>query len=283
MNKIAITFLLMTLLISCSFLQKETDDDVIARVEDRFLYESELTQKLPKLISSNDSALFVQQYMNNWATKQLLKNQATVNLPAKTLADFDALAEEYKLDLYVNTYLDMLISKQLDTVVLASETTKMYNEMHSNFKLNEDLLKFRYISVAKTFKDLKGIKQQFKRFETADKLALDSLSIQFHSFMLNDSLWVKKNQVIKRLPILNTSSNVQLLKKSNFIQLEDSIRVYLVHVNDYRKRNQQAPQEYVAKTLRQIILNKRKLALMKQLKIDIRNDAIQNKKFETYH
>ena len=101
--------------------------------------------------------------------------------------------------------------------------------------------------------------------------------------MLNDSLWVKKSQVIKTLPIINTPKNIQLLKKSNFLQFEDSIRVYLVRVNDLLKRNEQAPQEYVERTLEQIILNKRKLKLIKQLEIDVRKDAIQNKEFEIYN
>ena len=76
--------------------------------------------------------------------------------------------------------------------------------------------------------------------------------------MLNDSLWVKKSQVLKTVPIINSSKNLELLKKSNFIQFEDSIRVYLVRVNEFLKRNEQAPQEYVEQTLEQIILNKRK-------------------------
>jgi hypothetical protein len=43
-----------------------------------------------------------------------------------------------------------------------------------------------------------------------------------------------------------------------------------------------APLEYVLPTLRQIIINKRKLKLVDQLKNEIVNDAIKNKKFEIY-
>jgi hypothetical protein len=44
----------------------------------------------------------------------------------------------------------------------------------------------------------------------------------------------------------------------------------------------QAPIEYVLPTLRQIIINQRKLKLIGQLKNEIVNDAIKNKKFEIY-
>jgi hypothetical protein len=89
--------------------------------------------------------------------------------------------------------------------------------------------------------------------------------------------------VIEDLPMLNTPKNIELLKKTNFLQFEDSIRVYLVQINDLLKRHDQAPQDYVEKTLEQIILNKRKLKLIKQLEIDVRKDAIQNKEFQIYN
>jgi hypothetical protein len=55
-----------------------------------------------------------------------------------------------------------------------------------------------------------------------------------------------------------------------------------VHINNVLKRHDQAPKNFVASTLTQIILNKRKLKLIKQLEIDIRKDAIQNNEFEIY-
>ena len=45
----------------------------------------------------------------------------------------------------------------------------------------------------------------------------------------------------------------------------------------------QAPLEYIKPTIRQIILNKRKLELIKNLEKDITKDAIKNKQFEVYN
>jgi hypothetical protein len=204
-------------------------------------------------------------------------------LDESKLETFEQLAQDYKLELYSNAYLDALISKQLDTVITKSEFDTLYKYSKQNFKLNEELLKYRYICLRKDYKDLKSIENKFKRFDNNDKVVLDSLSIQFNSFILKDSIWVKKSLVLKTLPIINTPKNIQLLKKSNFLQFEDSIRVYLVRVNNLLKRNEQAPQKYVEQTLEQIILNKRKLKLIKQLEIDVRKDAIQNKEFEIYN
>ena len=277
---IAITLVTVT---SCELFKSQEEKEVIARVNDDYLYKSDFVKDYPQNLSIQDSVLFTNQYIDNWATKQLLKQRAVLNLDGDKLSDFDQLAENYKLDLYANAYLNALIVKKLDTIIPKSEFDTLFRYSKQNFKLNEELLKFRYLTIDKNHNDIQNIEKRFKRFDSIDKIVLDSLSIQFHSFMLNDSVWVKKSQLLQKLPITVNKMNSQLLKKSNFIQFEDSIRLYLVRINDLLKRNEQAPQEYMEQTLKQIILNKRKLKLIKQLEIDVRKDALQNKEFEIYN
>ena len=83
-------------------------------------------------------------------------------------------------------------------------------------------------------------------------------------------------------PVVNSQNKNQLLKKSNFIQLKDSINLYLMQVKDVRIQNNYAPLEYVSSSIEQIVINKRKLELIKQLEKDITKDAIKNKQFEIY-
>ena len=156
-----------------------------------------------------------------------------------------------------------------------------YDANKDNFKLNDQLVKVRYIEVNENFGDLKKIKEQFGRFERADQKSLEELSIQFRSFNFNDSTWVKKESLIQNLPVIKTVEN-QVLKKSNFTQLQDSLGVYLVKIEDLLNRNDTAPLSFVAPTIEQIILNKRKLELIKKLEKDITKDAIKDKKFETF-
>ncbi|MGB0896794.1 MAG: peptidyl-prolyl cis-trans isomerase [Flavobacteriaceae bacterium] len=270
-------------LCSCELFKPKEEQEVIARVNDVYLYKSDFIKDYPENLPKQDSLLFVNQYVDNWATKQLLKQKAILNLDTEKLLSFDQLAEDYKLDLYTNAYLNALITKKLDTIISKAEFDTLFKNSKESFRLNEELLKFRYVVIDKAHTDLKAIETRFKRYDSIDKVILDSLSIQFHSFMLNDSIWVKKSQLLKKLPINVSDMDSQLLKKSNFIQFEDSIRLYLVQINDLLKRNEQAPQEYMEQTLQQIILNKRKLKLIKQLEIDVRKDAIQNQEFEVYN
>lgn len=73
-----------------------------------------------------------------------------------------------------------------------------------------------------------------------------------------------------------------MLKKSNFVQLQDSLGVYLVKIEDVLNPNDTPPLSYIKPTLKQIILNKRKLELIKKFEADITKDAIETKNFEIY-
>lgn len=69
----------------------------------------------------------------------------------------------------------------------------------------------------------------------------------------------------------------------DFLELRDSLGLYLISIKEHLMRNDEAPLEYVMPTVKQIILNKRKLELIKELEKDITKDAIKNKQFEIYN
>ncbi len=56
-----------------------------------------------------------------------------------------------------------------------------------------------------------------------------------------------------------------------------------MQINDVLGRNEIAPLEYVMPTIKQIVINKRKLEFIKQLEKDITKDAIKNGQFEIYN
>ena len=271
------------LLVSCDFF-KETDDRIpIARVHETYLYEEDVKDLLKDGMSVQDSTMVVSSYINDWAKEQLLVRGAKRNLTEAKQEVFNKLALEYKNELYTKAYLEALVAKNLDTVITLEEAEAYYNKNKQVFRLNEDLIKLRYINLEENRLDLKELEQKFKRFNNEDKKELDSISIQFKSYSLKDSVWVKVDQVVDKIPAITTENKSELLKISNFIQLKDSVGLYLVHINDVLLRSNTAPLEYVKPTIDKIVINKRKLELIKELEKDITKDAIKNKKFEIYN
>ncbi|WP_432416451.1 peptidyl-prolyl cis-trans isomerase [Pseudalgibacter alginicilyticus] len=275
--------LLVVVVNSCDF-YKETDDRVpVARVNDSYLYQDDLIKLVSESTTKEDSTLMVQSFINRWATQQLLVDGALLNLSETKQAEFSKLVEQYKNDLYTKAYIEALVKKNLDTAVNKEEAEAYYEQNKEVFKLNEELIKLRYVHVDENIIDFQDIKTRFQRFNNADKKQLDSIAIQFKSYSLNDSIWVKVSQVITKIPAVTIENKNELLKKSNFIQLKDSLGVYLMQINDVLLRQDTAPLEYVKPTINQIVINKRKLELIRELEKDITKDAIKNKQFEIYN
>lgn len=281
--KYYILFLFVSLFFSCDFFKKTKEGEAIARVNDTFLYKSDIKDLVAEGTSKEDSILRVENFINQWATQQLLINGAEINLSQDKQEAFNTLVKQYKTDLFIKAYLEALVKRSIDTSVTQEEALEVYNTNQETFKLNEELIKFRYINVNENNPDLKDIKKRFKRFNNEDKKILDSIAIQFKSYSLNDSIWIRTHQAILKIPPLSAKNKKELLKKSNFIQLKDSLGLYLMQINEVLLRNEIAPIEFVMPTIKQIVINKRKLEFIKELEKDITKDAIKNKQFEIFN
>lgn len=268
---------------SCDMFKVSDESLPVARVNETYLYHDDIKGLVAEGTPKGDSILLIQNFINQWATQQLFVDGAMLNLSEEKQDAFNKLVVQYKNDLYSKAYIEALVKRNIDTLVNTEEAESYYNNNKEVFKLNEELLKFRYVHVDENIIDFKIIKEKFKRYNSQDKKNLDSISIQFKSYSFNDSIWIKLSHVIKKIPAVTPENKNQLLKKSNFIQLKDSLGVYLIQINDVLVRNDTAPLEYVKPTIDQIVINKRKLELIKELEKDITKDAIKNKQFEIYN
>ena len=281
MNKYFLTILSLLFFSSCNYLKKNASIIPIARVNDSYLYNEDIINLIPDNTSKEDSTIIVNNFINRWATKQLLIDQSMINLSQEKQDFFNEMVSQYKTDLYTEAYKSSIILKQLDTVILRKEYEDYYNLNKRNFKLNDELLKVRYIQVDNFFLDIKALEKKIKRYDSIDKKDLINLSIKFKSFNLNDSIWIKSDVLIGRLPVLK-EENLKVLKKPNYTQLQDSLGVYLIKIEATLKTNDIAPLSYVRPTIEQIILNKRKQDLLKKIQKDITIDAIKNENFEIF-
>ncbi len=280
--RLIIVILFLGVNAGCDYFEQPDDREAVVRVNDSYLYKDDIEAIITENTSAEDSALIVSNFITRWATQQLLIDRAKLNLSMVQQEEFDDLVENYKNELYTNAYTNAMVMQNLDTALARSEIEKYYNQNIENFKLSDDLLKLRYIYLDSNNSDLNKIRQQLRRFDEEDKKELDKIALQFRNYTFNDSVWVKAKSVYEKIELLNVSDRNKLLNKSNFLELEDSLGVYLIFVKDVLKRNDQAPLEYASPKIRQILLNKRKLMLAKELEKDITKDAIKNEQFEIY-
>ncbi|MDA0780359.1 MAG: peptidyl-prolyl cis-trans isomerase [Bacteroidetes bacterium] len=271
----------LTLFTTCR-LDKPNTDSVVARVNDKYLYISEIEAHLGDNLSSADSASVVQNYINTWAKEQLLLDKAVFNLTPAKQTDLEALIRRYRNDLYIKTYQEEWLKARVDTLVEDAEMDAYFKENKQHFKLHQDLMRGRYIKLSSFNFNKPSVSKALRRFNPEDRTYLDSISLQFNNSYLNDSIWLRPQTFFSRINLPTPASYERFLKSNRFFEMEDSLDLYLVFVEEVRRRNEMAPISHVRSTLKQIILNKRKLEMLRQFDRDILNEAVKENIFETY-
>jgi len=277
---LTLTFLFLS---SCgSFLKDADESGPIARVGETYLYKEDVASLLYDGMTKEDSTTIVTNFINNWASKQLLLSKAKINLPEDKLAEFDGLVADYQTDLYTRAYKDALVQQAADSMVTENQMKRFYEQEKDNFRLQERIVKIRFIQLPKRFLNKDEVTKRLKSFRKSDIAYLDSIGVQFKKLNFNDSLWVSASRVISEIPPLTPENQNKYLKKSQFFELEDAFGVYLAKVTGVRQVNDVAPLSFIEPTIKQVLINRRKLNYIRQLEADVIDEAIKKNEFEVY-
>ena len=282
MNKLVKLIFLALVVAGCQPGGTDSRGVVIARVHDDYLYESDIRRLVPENLSRLDSIAFVRNYTDQWIKTRLMIRQAEKNLTDRQL-NFDRQLEDYKNSLIIYQYETELVRQKLDTLVTEKEIEKYYHDHLADFELKENIVKVQYVILNKE-EELEG---KFKElFFLPDSIAADSL--EFYSklyevpYFLDTATWVSFDDLLSTIPI-ETYNQELFLKGHRFISLSDDRFVYLLKFVDFRIKNDISPLDFRRNDIRDIIINKRKVDLVKKLRADIYKQAILNKDFEVYY
>jgi adenylate cyclase class IV len=267
---------------SCNYLglkkERMPESSPLASLFDEYLYKEDIQNLVPTNISKEDSLVLVKSIIHNWGVKQLILKKSSENNSSQVNRTINKLVENYKHSLLINNYKEQLIKQQLNTFITEEEIDKYYVLNKQNFKLNEELLKIKFLHFKKDLTYKEEVVSLFKSELLEDSEALERYHLNFKSFELNDSVWVSLDNIMLKIPF----SKEKLLKKTKFIQKQDSLSLYLVAVKDVLKRNDLAPKSYIKSTIKQLILHQRKIELIREIEQIIVKDALQNKSFKIY-
>src|SRR5690554_6004859 len=164
---------------SCELFQQKNGEDAVARAGNSYLYKSDIDALVSEHLSKEDSTLLVNNFIDRWATRQLLMEKAKINLSEEKQKAYEELIENYRLELYTKGYKDIIATRELDSVISENQLKRFYEENKNSFLLNEELVQLRYIHVGKNNTSISKIKQQLNRFNQEDIEELNKKLIQF--------------------------------------------------------------------------------------------------------
>ncbi|WP_240642319.1 peptidylprolyl isomerase [Nonlabens xiamenensis] len=263
---------------SCSLFQNEEEQIIVAQLGEHKVYRSEIMELLPVDYTVEDSTQIVEQHLEEWTKDHMLLNNAMDNISEERQRELDQLIERYRIELYVQEYLAEMVKQHMDTNISEAEIKKYYEQRREDLKLNEDLVQFQYIHLDPINKDLDQIDKWFREGDSISLKKVDSLNLNYRSYFLDDDIWIKKSTLFDRINAINPTNERTYIKEGAYWKLEDSLGVYLVHFKDVLKRGNRAPLSYVKPTIKQVLLNKSKIAYIQKLEKDLLNDAKSSNK-----
>ncbi|WP_338409194.1 hypothetical protein [uncultured Flavobacterium sp.] len=265
--------------------KKETikeDNGIIARVSNFILVKEDLIDLVPFGTTKKDSIVIVNDFIDRWASQKLLYNAAEVNLSDEKQAELNNLVDQYKKDLYLKAYIEQLVYKSFDTIVSEQELSSYYEHNKEKFKTNTALVKLSYIQVNKNSLKLKLLSSNFAKGSKESKDVLKKNAIELKSYAFNDSIWIDMNQIYENFSFINIENKENYIVKDRIMKFTDSTDVFFIKTSNYIERNQVSPFQYIKPTLKNVILNKRKIELINKFQKDITKDALKDKKYEIY-
>ncbi len=261
--------------------QTDTDSKAIARVFDKSLYDDDIKEILPKNSTPKDSAIFVRSYIEQWITDELILHQAENNLTEDD-KNIQKEMDEYRKNLLVYRYETELVRQKLDTAVSLQDIETYYNTHTQNFMLKENIVKVSYVKINKKTPNADKVKKLYTSKEVKDQDNLKKYCIQYaDNFFLDDNTWLLLDDVMKEIPLRDYNPEL-LLKTSHVIELSDSTFNYYLNIKEFKIKNNPSPLSFEKENIRQIIINKRKLSLIEQMKQSVYTQAKENSNFEVY-
>ena len=278
MKRLIITTFLSVFFGSCSNFSNNNSNNLVARAGENFLYEDDL----PSYVSKDDSLIKISSFIETWAKEKVLYDLSIINLSQSKRAEIDELVDNYRIDLYINSYKDLIVNSKIDSIVTNEQIDSFYSSNLNNFKLNENLVKYRYVKVPNDNININRIRRYIVRMSEQDRYFLDSLNFQFADLKLDDSIWFTERDVISSINFINQNNKSRYFIKDRLFTLNESNYINFFIVDDMLKSGNIPPKSYLYDRIKSTIINQRKLDILKDINQEILNDALKSRKYEVY-
>lgn len=287
-SRLYIALLFVIAFSACDYLASESStsssnsETLVASVGSSFLFEADIANLTEPGMSSEDSARITQQYVRNWIKKELVVREATSNVRIDQ-SEIDRKVADYRYTLLSYEYQKLKIQQLLDTTVADEEILSYYTENQENFALRQNIIRGRFLKINQKAPKKADARRWIKSSRRQDLKYLKDYAFQFaSSYSLEDSTWIKFDDITKNSPFSTLTNKIQFLRTTQYTEETDSLYLYLLKIDDYKISEEISPLEFVREDIKNIILNKRKVELAKSLENEVFQKAKENEDYKIY-
>jgi hypothetical protein len=252
-------------------------DDAVARVNDKYLSFEDLHNVIPPNLSKEDSVVFVENYITRWIKKELIIKQAQLNLTEED--EIEQQVEEYRNTLYIYKYQQNFIIQRLDSIVNDAELKDYYKQYSKEFILDKNLVKSIFVKINKTTPNLLKVKNYLYSKKDENIIMLEELCKESNAEYSYDENWNYFESIISKTP-LKIDDEKSFITTNKIVETQDSLYKYFLKITDYKLKGDTIPLDMIKSDIKNLVLNKRKLNLIKDMEKSIYESALNKGEFE---
>ncbi len=276
MRNILFIFIIALFVVSCGGRKDHRGRTPLVEIDGNILYKEDLMAVLPVGLEADDSLLFAENYIRNWAEDVLLYDQAQRNIP--DTEEVEKLVENYRKSLIMHTYQQELIHQRLSRELTSEDMEEYYENNKGLFTLEYPIVKGLFIKVPLKAPGLNNVRRWYKdenldAVENLEKYSLQN-AVKYEYFY---DKWVPLSDVFDLIPV-DVGSSEEYVRKNRQIELKDTAFHYFLNVSDLRTQGEQEPYEFAEPRVREMLLNLNRVEFMRKITDELYQRAVRGNK-----
>ena len=274
------TILLILIIIqSCSWVtnNNEREADVLARVDNSFLYKKDIIYDP----SMGDSSDIYSNQINRWIKKQLILNSAYQN--DEIMNQIQNKVDNYKESLMLFEFEKYLFLNSNNINISKKEIHEYYEKNSDDFILPFNLVRAIYAKIPDDAPSINIFRNNLRKYPNSDTTELISYCFQFaEKSFLEDSTWIKFDDIIMNIPFPAEVDKVKFLNRRTYYETRENEYIHFLRILDKKLIGDFSPISYEEEIINTILLNNRKQELFDKLRDSIYNNSTKGVDYEIY-
>ena len=260
--------------------KQETSTDVLARVGEHTLTVGDVAVEIPVGLNDSARALFIENYIDEWISSQLIYDVACKNLT--NIEHLNNLVEAYKRDLYAYEYRKRLSDERLVSELPEDTLMAFYTAYRNEFKLQRDVAKGIFLKVPAHAPQLQSLRKWVASVASQDIEKIEKYAVKNaigYDYFLDR--WVNVEDLKDNIPY-EFDSNTSVLKPQKLFEHKSNDMIYMLYIDSCLYAGDVMPYEVARQRIVEILLNERRVSFNKELEHALYEEAVANGVVERY-
>ena len=218
-----------------------------------------------------DSAEFVDEYIERWATEQLFYSKAADNVAS--MPEIESMIESYRRSLILNIYQSKLVEQHLQPTISQVEVNRFYEDNKALFDADESLFKGLLLVLPAKAPNLNKVRKWCVDMNSEALEEIETYSAEnalVYEYLMDR--WYPFADVVKHTPLTEFQLMERLSRKKT-IEFKEDGKVYFVCSDTILREGDTLPVELVSAEINELLLNSRRADFIKRKKKDLFEEA----------